>query len=157
MDAVFSLQRAGSDGVFSFQFPVAAAVVTGAGAGLGAWPYQQRPNERPQTTARKSLRELQADEAERQRAAEIADAAVAPAASAPQAEQSAEPFAQPIPADAAPPLLAVLQVQQTALSPAIAFSKPLPVAVAQPLNLAALDEDAILAASVLLMRRRLTR
>jgi hypothetical protein len=145
-DVVFSLQRAGADAVFSFQFPVASAVAPPApstGAGLGAWPYQQ-----PVTTPRKTLRELQEAEA----AAEIADAAVA----------RARAFEQPQQADTATPLESLAPVPESLAR----LSQPLDSASllvqiqtqAMPAmglpSAAMLDEDAILAASMLLMRRR---
>lgn len=144
MDAVFALQRSGTDAVFAYQFPVAATVAQGSGAGLGAWPYQQ-----PITTRQKSLRELQQEQdAEQARAAEIADAAVARAAG------TAEPLAD-LEATLTINTLLGLMPAQAALD-----AQPTGLVLAQPSEqrLAfphpALDEDAILAATMLLRRRR---
>lgn len=150
-DVVFSLQRSGADAVFSFQFPVASTVAPPApstGAGLGAWPYQQ-----PVTTPRKTLRELQEVEA----AAEIADAAVARARALEQPSADAPAsLADVMQVWVMPASLSALMAEPSGNLPGMSGFLPdvsgnLP---APAPSLAALDEDAILAASMLLMRRR---
>lgn len=110
---------------------------------MGAWPYQQ-----PVTTPRKTLRELQEAEA----AAEIADAAVA----------RARALEQPQQADAATPLESLAPVPESLarLSQPMDSASLLVQIQTQAIpsmglpSAEMLDEDAILAASMLLMRRR---
>jgi hypothetical protein len=143
MDAVFALQRSGSDAVFAYQFPVAATQAT---AGWGHLPIPEPFRERERAVP-KVVQDLE-DAAQAERAAEIAAATVARArATEPGA---VAPLETPVPESLArltPPLDATtLLVQiQTTSAPIVG------------LPAAALDEDAILSAAMLLMRRRLTR
>lgn len=141
MDAVFALQRSGSDAVFAFQFPVAVG-----GADEGEWLYAHKVAQARRDTERARLERARIESERQARAGEIADAAVARAASVPAADRAADPIA---PAAGAPvSLVSLTQVMQLWAAPV----QPEPAT--RPVNLAALDEDAILAASILLMRRR---
>jgi hypothetical protein len=151
---VFSLQRTGAgDVVFSYQFPVtAAAVVEPAPAFGGAWPgmYAQ---------PRRSRREIELENAEAERrAAEVSEAAIARASQYPSAEQAGTSAEQAAPSS----LLGLLiQMSSSGVSPyppdrgSNGVGTPLPTPIVTPSP--DMDEDAILAATVLLMRRRLTR
>ncbi len=154
---VFSLQRTGAgDVVFSYQFPVSvSAVVEAAPSTWGPWPDIR--DRVPRGKSQRQL-ELEAAEAERQaRAAEVSEAAIA------RASQVASP---------APESLAeVMQVWVMPASLSALIAEPV-AEIRYPMDstgIAAesvgqqiapspdMDEDAILAATVLLMRRRLTR
>lgn len=146
MDAVFALQRAGGDAVFAFQFPVAAVVSPADppafGGAWGSFPLSA-------AVLRRGA-EDQRQEREAERAEEIAAAAVARAASIPaeiQARQSLEAapasLAEVMRAWVAP--VTVLNVSLTAIE------APQPI---QQTPAPALDDDAILAATALFMRRR---
>ena len=143
---VFSLQRAGDDAVFSFQFPVAAEVVqTTESGGWGHLPIPEPFRERERAVP-KVVQDLE-DAANAERAAEIAaatfararatePATVAPLESLVPAPESLARLTSPI--DSASLIVQI----ETASAPGM-----LPPA-------AMLDEDAILAATVLLFSRR---
>ena len=147
---VFSLQRTGAgDVVFSYQFPVTAAAVTEPTPAFGgAWPgmYAQ---------PRRSRREIELEnaEAERQaRAAEVSEAAIARASQV--ASPAPESLAEVMQVWVMPASLSALIAEPVAPFPLLpAPLSPIPAAIPSP----DMDEDAILAATVLLMRRRLTR
>lgn len=141
MDVVFSLQRLGEDAVFSLQFLSGEEV-----APSGGFPAR--------TAAPESRRRTERSEPAQQpealaRAEEIAEAAVARAAVPPRSlAQLAEPAEQTAP-------VSLLQVMQMWVSPVA----PVPPTVVEFVEtpgptLAQLDEDAILAATVLLFSRR---
>lgn len=137
MDVVFSLQRLGEDAVFSLQFLSGEEVTTG-----GGFPARTAaPEGRRRAVERAEQPEALA------RAEEIAEAAVARAAVPPRSlAQLAEPE------QAAP--VSLMQVMRLWVSPA----EPPPTVVefvdTPGPTLAQLDEDAILAATVLLFSRR---
>ena len=137
MDVVFSLQRLGEDAVFSLQFLSGDEVTTG-----GGFPARTAaPESRRRAVERAEQPEALA------RAEEIAEAAVARAAVPPRS------LAQLAESEQAAPV-SLLQVMQLWVSPA----EPPPTVVefvnAPSPTLAQLDEDAILAATVLLFSRR---
>jgi hypothetical protein len=139
MDVVFSLQRLGEDAVFSLQFLSGEEVTTG-----GGFPARTAAPE-----SRAPRREERAEQPEAlARAEEIAEAAVARAAVPPRS------LAQLAESEQAAPV-SLLQVMQLWVSPA----EPPPTVVVEFVDtpgptLAQLDEDAILAATVLLFSRR---
>jgi hypothetical protein len=143
MDVVFSPQRLGEDAVFSLQFLSGEQVTTG-----GGFPARTAaPESRRRAVERAELSEQPEALA---RAEEIAEAAVARAAVPPRS------LAQLAESEQAAPV-SLLQVMQLWVSPA----EPPPTAqtVVEFVNtpgptLAQLDEDAILAATVLLFSRR---
>jgi hypothetical protein len=137
MDVVFSLQRLGEDAVFSLQFLSGEEVTTG-----GGFPARTAaPESRRRAVERAEQPEALA------RAEEIAEAAVARAAVPPRS------LAQLAESEQAAPV-SLLQVMQLWVSPA----EPPPTVVefvdTPGPTLAQLDEDAILAATVLLFSRR---
>jgi hypothetical protein len=137
MDVVFSLQRLGEDAVFSLQFLSGDEVTTG-----GGFPARTAaPESRRRAVERAEQPEALA------RAEEIAEAAVARAAVPPRS------LAQLAESEQAAPV-SLLQVMQLWVSPA----EPPPTLVefvdTPGPTLAQLDEDAILAATVLLFSRR---
>jgi hypothetical protein len=137
MDVVFSLQRLGEDAVFSLQFLSGDEVTTG-----GGFPARTAaPESRRRAVERAEQPEALA------RAEEIAEAAVARAAVPPRS------LAQLAESEQAAPV-SLLQVMQLWVSPA----EPPPTVVefvdTPGPTLAQLDEDAILAATVLLFSRR---
>jgi hypothetical protein len=135
MDVVFSLQRLGEDAVFSLQFLSGEEVTTG-----GGFPARTAAPESRRAVERAEQPEALA------RAEEIAEAAVARAAVPPRS------LAQLAESEQAAPV-SLLQVMQLWVSPA----EPQTVvefANAPGPTLAQLDEDAILAATVLLFSRR---
>lgn len=137
MDVVFSLQRLGEDAVFSLQFLSGEEVTTG-----GGFPARTAaPESRRRAVERAEQPEALA------RAEEIAEAAVARAAVPPRS------LAQLAESEQAAPV-SLLQVMQLWVSPA----EPPPTLVefvdTPGPTLAQLDEDAILAATVLLFSRR---
>ena len=142
MDVVFSLQRLGEDAVFSLQFLSGEEV-----APSGGFPARTAAPESRTQSRRRTERSEPAEQPEAlARAEEIAEAAVARAAVQPRSlAQLAE---QPAP-------VSLLQVMQLWVSPVI----PEPPTVVEFVDtpgptLAQLDEDAILAATVLLFSRR---
>jgi hypothetical protein len=137
MDVVFSLQRLGEDAVFSLQFLSGEEVTTG-----GGFPARTAaPESRRRAVERAEQPEALA------RAEEIAEAAVARAAVPPR---SLAQFAES--EQAAP--VSLLQVMQLWVSPAEPPSTVVEFVDAPGPTLAQLDEDAILAATVLLFSRR---
>jgi hypothetical protein len=136
MDVVFSLQRLGEDAVFSLQFLSGEEVTTG-----GGFPARTAAPESRRAVERAEQPEALA------RAEEIAEAAVARAAVPPRS------LAQLAESEQAAPV-SLLQVMQLWVSPA----EPPPTVVefvdTPGPTLAQLDEDAILAATVLLFSRR---
>jgi crotonobetainyl-CoA:carnitine CoA-transferase CaiB-like acyl-CoA transferase len=149
VDVVFSRQRVGADVVFAFQFPVSAAQEVGHGLGIGAWDSRYSEPRKP----RRSREDIEAEAAEAaqaqalaevQRAVEIADAAVARAAQPSKAlrdlQSSLRALLKPPPE---PEPLQALPLQVTVQTTIVQAPSP-----------AMLDEDAILAASVLMLRRR---
>lgn len=148
-DVVFALQRSGADVVFAYQFPVAAAVAppveTSGGWGHLPIPEPFRERRSGSIEVPRAVRELEG------RAAEIAAATVARAAAAPEAPAS---LAEVMQVWAMPVSLSALVAHE---APAVNPFEPLRASSStfEPAApLAALDEDAILAASILLMRRR---
>ncbi len=145
MDAVFALQRSGSDAVFAYQFPVAAVQEATFG---GAWPGMQPTRAQIRREVRRELEQELAEAAEAARAAEVAEATIA---------RAKEPPPQALAAIVSP----TLQALQVSIVQPVIVAQPMPVQPAEPVTPAvtpaALDEDAILSASMLLMRRRLTR
>jgi hypothetical protein len=137
MDVVFSLQRLGEDAVFSLQFLSGEEVTTG-----GGFPARTAAPE----SRRRAVERAEQPEAVA-RAEEIAEAAVARAAVPPRS------LAQLAESEQAAPV-SLLQVMQLWVSPA----EPPPTVVefvdTPGPTLAQLDEDAILAATVLLFSRR---
>ena len=145
MDVVFSLQRLGEDAVFSLQFLSGEEV-----APSGGFPARTAAPESRTQSRRRTERSEPAEQPEAlARAEEIAEAAVARAAVPPRSlAQLAEPSEQAAP-------VSLLQVMQLWVSPVI----PEPPTVVEFVDtpgptLAQLDEDAILAATVLLFSRR---
>jgi hypothetical protein len=138
MDVVFSLQRLGEDAVFSLQFLSGEEVTTGGGFPARTAAPESRAVERAELAERPEALA---------RAEEIAEAAVARAAVPPRS------LAQLAESEQASPV-SLLQVMQLWVSPA----EPPPTVVefvnAPSPTLAQLDEDAILAATVLLFSRR---
>lgn len=135
--------------MFSFQFPVAATVVPspeptqGFGGAWGSLPMQR-------TFDRKAAEAAQRIEAGiTERAAEIAEATVARAA----ATEAPASLADVMQVWVMPASLSALVAEPVNPSELLRASSRLPEPAAAP-SLAALDEDAILAASMLLMRRR---
>jgi hypothetical protein len=149
---VFSLQRTGAgDVVFSYQFPVSvSAVVEAAPSTWGPWPDIR--DRVPRGKSQRQL-ELEAAEAERQaRAAEVSEAAIARASQV--ASPAPESLAEVMQVWVMPASLSALIAEPVAPVPPLPASlSPIPAAIPSP----DMDEDAILAATVLLMRRRLTR
>jgi hypothetical protein len=137
MDVVFSLQRLGEDAVFSLQFLSGEEVTTG-----GGFPARTAAPE----SRRRAVERAEQPEAVA-RAEEIAEAAVARAAVPPRSLAQLAESEQAAPAS-------LLQVMQLWVSPA----EPPPTVVefvdTPGPTLAQLDEDAILAATVLLFSRR---
>jgi hypothetical protein len=142
MDVVFSLQRLGEDAVFSLQFLSGEEVTTGGGFPARTAAPESRTQNRP-----KRREELAERPEALARAEEIAEAAVARAAVPPRS------LAQLAESEQAAPV-SLLQVMQLWVSPA----EPPPTVVefvdTPGPTLAQLDEDAILAATVLLFSRR---
>ena len=137
MDVVFSLQRLGEDAVFSLQFLSGEEVTTG-----GGFPARTAaPESRRRAVERAEQPEALA------RAEEIAEAAVARAAVPPRS------LAQLAESEQAAPV-SLLQVMQLWVSPAEPPSTVVEFVDAPGPTLAQLDEDAILAATVLLFSRR---
>jgi hypothetical protein len=137
MDVVFSLQRLGEDAVFSLQFLSGEEVTTG-----GGFPARTAaPESRRRAVERAEQPEALA------RAEEIAEAAVARAAVPPRS------LAQLAESEQAAPV-SLLQVMQLWVSPAEQSPTVVEFANAPGPTLAQLDEDAILAATVLLFSRR---
>jgi hypothetical protein len=140
MDVVFSLQRLGEDAVFSLQFLSGEEVTTG-----GGFPARTAAPE----SRRRAIERAEQPEA-LARAEEIAEAAVARAAVPPRS------LAQLAESEQAAPV-SLLQVMQLWVSPA--EQSPTVQTVVEFVDtpgptLAQLDEDAILAATVLLFSRR---
>jgi hypothetical protein len=135
MDVVFSLQRLGEDAVFSLQFLSGEEVTTG-----GGFPARTAAPESRRAVERAEQPEALA------RAEEIAEAAVARAAVPPRS------LAQLAESEQAAPV-SLLQVMQLWVSPAEPQTVVEFVDTPGP-TLAQLDEDAILAATVLLFSRR---
>lgn len=141
MDVVFSIQRLGEDAVFSLQFLSGEEVAPSGGfPARTAAPESRRRTERPEPAQQPEALA---------RAEEIAEAALARAATPPKSlAQLAEPTEQAAP-------VSLLQVMQLWVSQAV----PEPPTVVEFVDtpgptLAQLDEDAILAATVLLFSRR---
>jgi hypothetical protein len=138
LDVVASLQWAGADVVAAYQFPVSVDTPGGGGNVADLRDLLPREKSRDQLA-------LEAEQAERrdreaaERAEEVSEAAIA------RAQRPAEP----------PSTLAAL-LQTPAVEPLPAMQPTLvvqEVVVSRP-SIAALDEDAILAATVLLFSRR---
>jgi hypothetical protein len=142
MDVVFSLQRLGEDAVFSLQFLSGEEVTTGGGFPARTAAPESRTQNRP-----KRREELAEQPEALARAEEIAEAAVARAAVPPRS------LAQLAESEQAAPV-SLLQVMQLWVSPAEPPSTVVEFVDAPGPTLAQLDEDAILAATVLLFSRR---
>jgi hypothetical protein len=139
MDVVFSLQRLGEDAVFSLQFLSGEEVTTG-----GGFPARTAAPESRRAVARAELAEQPEALA---RAEEIAEAAVVRAAVPPRS------LAQLAESEQAAPV-SLLQVMQLWVSPAEQSPTVVEFVDTPGPTLAQLDEDAILAATVLLFSRR---
>jgi hypothetical protein len=145
LDVVASLQWAGADVVAAYQFPVEVGTEPGGGIGFGEWyepPEKRGKGEiRQAIEAEEAAKEAarQADIARREaadRAAEVSDAAIARARREPESlAVLASHELPPIPADQS----------VTAFITTTVTARP---------TVAQLDEDAILAATVLLFSRR---
>ena len=147
IDVVASLQWSGADVVAAYQFPVEVGSQPGGGIGFGEW--YEAPAKRGKGQIRQAIEaEEAAREAERQaetarrgtdeaaRAAEVSDAAIARARREPES----------LVALAAAELPQIPEVQPvTAIIGTTVIARP---------SVAQLDDDAILAATVLLFGRK---